>query len=116
MFLGMGRSLVMFNAVVILDDMRQAGSNPEAIAFRSLLMRMRDGKVTEEDWHLLLQHSPNNVYMVDFSAAIRLYFDKKSVAEYNYEKLKSTGQSVAKIQESTLAMVPRQQNQMKLEV
>ena len=36
--------------------------------------------------------------MVEFSAAIRLYFDKKSVAEYNYEKLKSTGQPVAKIQ------------------
>ena len=35
--------------------------------------------------------------MVEFSAAIRLYFDKKSVAEYNYEKLKSTGQPVAKI-------------------
>ena len=78
--------------------MRQAGSNPEAIAFRSVLIRIRDQKVTEEDWHLLLQHSPNNVDMVEFSAAIRLYFDKKSVTEYNYEKLKSTGQLVAKIQ------------------
>ena len=57
---------------------------------------MRDGKVTEADWHLLLQRSPNNVDMVEFSAAIRLYFDK-SVAEYNYKKLKSTGQPVAKI-------------------
>ena len=36
--------------------------------------------------------------MVEFSAAIKLYFDKKSVAEYNYEKMKRTGQSVAKIQ------------------
>ena len=72
----------MFNTVVILDDiMRQAGRNPEATAFRSLLMRMRDGKVTEEDWCLLLQHSPNNGDMVEFSAAIILYFDKKSVAE-----------------------------------
>ena len=52
----------------------------EAIAFRSLLMRMRYGRVSEEDWHLLLQHSPTNVDMVEFSAAIRLYFDKKSVA------------------------------------
>ena len=96
-----GHSLYrLFNTVVIFDDItRQAGSNPEAIAFRSLLIRMRDGKVTEEDWcRLLLQHSPNNIDMVEFSAAIRLYFDKKSVAEYNYEKLKSTGQAVAKIQ------------------
>ena len=58
---------------------------------------MRDGKVREEDWRLLLQHSPNNVDMVEYSAAIRLYFDEKSVAEYNYEKRKSTGQPVAKI-------------------
>ena len=28
--------------------MRQAGDDLEAIAFRALLMRMRDGKVTEE--------------------------------------------------------------------
>ena len=38
----------LLNTVVILDDiMRQPGSNPEAIAFRSLLMRMRDGRITE---------------------------------------------------------------------
>ena len=100
-----GHSLYrLFNTVVILDDiMRQAGSNPEAIAFRSLLMSMRDGKVPEEEWCLLLQHSPNNVDMVDFSAAIRLYFDKKSVAEYNYEKLKSTRQPLAKIQAKHLS-------------
>ena len=101
----MGRSLVnmgivliyrLFNTLVILDDiMRQAGRNPEAIAFRNLLMRMRDGRVIEEDWRLLLQYSPTSVDMVELSAAIRLYFDKKSVAEYNYEKLKSTGQPVA---------------------
>ena len=37
-----GHSLYrLFNTVVILDIMRQAGSNPEAIAFRSLQMRMR---------------------------------------------------------------------------
>ena len=36
--------------------------------------------------------------MVEFSAAIRLYFDKKSVAEYNNEKLKSIVQPVRKIQ------------------
>ena len=51
MFLGMGNhghSLHrLFNSVVIPDDnMRQAGSNPEGKAFRSLLMRMRDGNVT----------------------------------------------------------------------
>ena len=46
------------------------------------------GELQKEDWRLLLQHSHTSVDMVEFSAAIRLYFDKKSVAKYNYEKLK----------------------------
>ena len=95
-----GHSLyLMFDSVIILDQiMRQAGENPEAIAFRALLMRMRDGQVTEDDWKLLLQRSTTNVLMDEFNDAIRLYFDKKSVAEYNYEKLLENGQPVAKIQ------------------
>ena len=59
---------------------------------------MRDGQVTEDDWKLLLQRSTTNVLMDEFNDAIRLYFDKKSVAEYNYEKLLENGQPVAKIQ------------------
>ena len=35
--------------------------------------------------------------MDKFNDAIRLYFDKKSVAEYNYQKLLENGQPVAKI-------------------
>ena len=77
--------------------MRQAGQDPEAVAFRALLIRMRNGQVTEDDWKLLLQRSTKNVLMDEFSDAIRLYFDKKSVAEYNYQKLLENGQPVAKI-------------------
>ena len=95
-----GHSLyLMFESVIILDQvMRQAGEDPEAVAFRALLMRMRNGGVTEEDWKLLLEHSTTSVPMDQFTDAIRLYFDKKSVAEYNYEKLLQLGQPVAKIQ------------------
>ncbi len=95
-----GHSLyLMFDSVIILEQvMHQAGEDTETIAFRGLLMRMRNGKVTEEDWKLLLQHSTTNVPMDQFTDAIRLYFDKKSVAEYNYEKLLQIGQPVAKIQ------------------
>ena len=40
---------LMFQSVIILDKvMQQAGDDLEAIAFRALLMRMRDGKVTEK--------------------------------------------------------------------
>ena len=53
-----GHSLyLMSDSVIILEQvMRQAGEDTETIAFRGLLMRMRNGKVTEEDWKLLLQH------------------------------------------------------------
>ena len=57
----------MFDSVIILERaMRQAGEDTETIAFRGLLMRMRNGKVTEEDWKLLLQHSTTNVPMDQF--------------------------------------------------
>ena len=95
-----GHSLyLMFESVIIFDQvMRQAGDDPEAIAFRALLMRMRDGKVTEKDWKILLEHSTTKVPMDQFTDAIRLYFDKKSVAEYNYTKVLELGKPVAKIQ------------------
>ena len=57
--------------------MQQAGDELEAIAFRALLMRMRDGKVTEKDWKLLLEHSTTKVQMDQFTDAIRLYFKKR---------------------------------------
>ncbi|XP_028418786.1 uncharacterized protein LOC114544315 isoform X2 [Dendronephthya gigantea] len=95
-----GHSMYLtFDYVVILEQvMRQIGEDPEVVAFRALLMRMRDGQVTEMDWRLLIQHSRPNVSMDRFSDAIRLYFDKKSVAEYNYEKLLEIGQPLVKIQ------------------
>jgi hypothetical protein len=60
-----GHSLyLMFESVIILDQvMRQAGEDPEAVAFRALVMRMRNGEVTEEDWKLLLEHSTTSVPM-----------------------------------------------------
>ena len=92
-----GHSLyLMFESVIILDQvMQQFG---QAIAFRALLMRMSDGKMTEEDWKLLLEHSTTKVPIDQFTDAVRLYFDKKSVADYNYTKLLELGQPVAKIQ------------------
>ncbi|XP_028414077.1 ATP-dependent DNA helicase PIF1-like [Dendronephthya gigantea] len=54
-----GHSMYLtFDHVVILEQvMRQIGEDPEVVAFRALLMRMRDGQVTEMDWRLLIQHS-----------------------------------------------------------
>ena len=58
---------------------------------------MRDGTVTNDDWRLLLEHSTKNVDMSQFSDAIRLFFDRKSAAEYNYEKLRANREPICKI-------------------
>lgn len=40
-----------FSTVVILDQvLRQGGTDPSTCAFRELLLRLRDGNVTNNDW------------------------------------------------------------------
>jgi hypothetical protein len=48
--------------VVILDEMvRQQGANPENVIFRELLLRLRDGCTTKEDyWATILTRTPAN--------------------------------------------------------
>ena len=61
-------------------------------------MRLRDGEVTQ-DWHSLLECSPergNNCQ--EFYNAVHIFYDRKSVAEYNYEKLCALGTPIATIQ------------------
>ena len=45
----------------------------------------------------LCQRTPQHVKMSDFTNAPRLYFDKLSVAKYNFEKLKNLGWQIARI-------------------
>ena len=88
----------LFETVVMLsENIRQAGSNPEAEEFRAILLRLRDGQTTQDDWMTLCQRTPQHVNMNDFTEAPRLCFDKLSVARYNFEKLKSLGVPIARI-------------------
>ena len=88
----------LFQTVVMLsENIRQAGNNPEAEEFRAILLRLRDGQSTQDDWMTLCQRTPQHVNMSDFTDAPRLYFDKLSVAKYNFEKLKNLGSQIARI-------------------
>ena len=75
----------LFITVVILSQaLRQAGSDSGALAFRSFLLRLRDGTVNHDDWQMLLERTPQQAKNCDdFTDAIRLFYDKASVAEYN---------------------------------
>ena len=65
----------LFQTVVMLsENIRQAGNNPEAEEFRGILLRLRDGQSTQDDWMTLCQRTPQHVNMSDFAEAPRLYF------------------------------------------
>ena len=89
----------LFSTVIILDQvLRQAGSDQTSNEFRKLLLRLRDGIVTHDDWQMLLQRTPQQARNTgDFQDAIRLFYDKASVAEYNLKQLYSLKTPVAKI-------------------
>ena len=88
----------LFQTVVMLsENIRQAGNNPEAEEFRAILLRLRDGQSTQDDWTTLCQRTPQHANMSDFTDAPRLYFDKLSVEKYNFEKLKNLGLQIARI-------------------
>lgn len=73
-----------FSTVVVLNQvLRQAGTNSSACAFRELLMRLRDGNVSHDDWQILLQRSsPHADNIHEFDNAVRLFYDRQSVATF----------------------------------
>ena len=88
-----------FSTVVILDQvLRQAGTDPSICAFRELLLRLRDGNVTQEDWQTLLQRSPPHVNNEEkFTNAIHLFYDRLSVSQFNQDRLSKLGTPIAAI-------------------
>lgn len=67
------RTYLLFDNVVILNQViRQSGSDTSARNFRQLLLRIRNGQVTQNDWQLLLQRDPQKCSNTnDFKDAIR---------------------------------------------
>ena len=85
-------------AIVLRQVMRQTGSDPDQVKFRDILLRLRDAKVTTEDWNKLMTQTPTNVQdLTPFATALRLYPTVDAVVEYNVIKLKDSGQPIATI-------------------
>ena len=89
----------MFNTVVKLTlNQRVKGSTPEQATFRDLLNRLRTGNCNKDDWNLLLTRQPLIAQNItEFEHAIRLYYSNEEVANYNFQKLTSLQQPIAKI-------------------
>ena len=48
-------------AFTLTQVMRQAGSDPDQVRFRDILLRLRNAQVTKEDWEELIKHMhPHN--------------------------------------------------------
>ena len=90
---------LMFNNVIKLSvNQRVQGTNPEQSQFRDLLMRLRTGDCTEQDWKLLLTRQPSNTTnLTEFQNATRLYFSNEEVANYNFEKLSALHNPIARV-------------------
>ena len=57
----------LFETVVMLrQNIRQAGNNPQAEVFRQLLMRMRNGQSTQCDWQKLFERTPQHINTDNF--------------------------------------------------
>ena len=71
---------------------------PIQVLFRDILLRLRDGKVTDEDWRHLMTRTPAQVTdMSLFANSLRLFPTVESVVDYNVAKLQTCGQPIATV-------------------
>ena len=59
---------------MLTENIRQAENNPEAEEFRAILLRLRNGQSTQDDWMTLCQRTPQHVNMSDFTNANAIIF------------------------------------------
>ena len=87
----------LFDNTIIVDQvMRQAGVDTEQQLFHDLLLRLRDGQTTVEDWKHLMKQTPAVVGPTTlFAEALHLFATASDVAEHNIHKLHASSQPVA---------------------
>ena len=88
-----------FHQAIVLDQvMRQTGHDPQQVLFRDILMRLRDAKVSVDDWNCLMTQTPTNLQDITaFSTSLHLIPTVEAVVEYNVAQLHASGQPIATI-------------------
>ena len=89
----------MFNHAVVLEEvMRQSGQAPDQILFRQILLNLRNGQVTIEDWRHLMKQTPAQLQdLTPFRNALHLHPTVEAVVEHNVSRLRASGQHIATI-------------------
>ena len=85
-------------AVVLTRVMRQTGQDPQQIRFRDILLRLRDAKVTLDDWEELMTRTSTSVPNLEaYHEALHLYPTIDAVADHNLVKLQQNDHPIAVI-------------------
>ena len=85
-------------ATVLKQFMRQSGEDEQQVKFRDILLRLRNAKVTVDDWRYLMTQTPTQVQDLTPSAtALHLISNFEAVVEYNVAQLQASGQPIATI-------------------
>lgn len=89
----------LFQRAIVLDQvMRQSSNHQTQILFRNILMRLRNGQTTVNDWHILINQTPTKVSNIQhFVDALHLYPTTQAVVEYNVSKFTSNGHPIATV-------------------
>ena len=78
--------------------MRQSGQDPSQVLFRDILLHLRNGEVTEDDWiHLMKRTLAHITDTFEFTNSLHLFPTVEAVAEHNVTQLHACGQPVATI-------------------
>ena len=70
----------------------------EQVQFRDLLLQLRKGESTVDDWKLLLTRQPPNVTnLYDFKNSTRLFYGNEQVANFSHDQLTKLEHPIAHI-------------------
>ncbi|CAB4037821.1 ATP-dependent DNA helicase pif1, partial [Paramuricea clavata] len=89
----------MFDKVIkVAVNQRVQGMSSEQVKFRDLLLRLRKGESTVNDWELLLTRQTSNISnLTEFEDATRLFYSNEQVGNYNHNQLAKLEHPIAHI-------------------
>ncbi|XP_011407700.1 PREDICTED: uncharacterized protein LOC105314949 [Amphimedon queenslandica] len=76
-------------AFTLTQVMRQSGQDPDQIRFWDILMRLRNGDTTMEDWNHLMEQTPTRIQdQSPYVNALRLFPTVEAVVDHNFAMLR----------------------------
>uniref|UniRef100_A0A1X7T4X8 Uncharacterized protein n=1 Tax=Amphimedon queenslandica TaxID=400682 RepID=A0A1X7T4X8_AMPQE len=83
-------------AFTLTQVMRQPGQDPDQIRFRDILMGLRNGETTMEDWNYLMEQTPTRLQdQSPYVNALRLFPTVEAVVHQNVAMLRDYGHPIA---------------------